>query len=164
MSKRKRQFLETERLYLYPISNDEMRCLIDKEDDIEMKQAYTEMLEGCLLEPDCRIWHAVWNMELKNAPGTIVGDFSFKGLGKDGIVEIGYGLKEKYRHQGYMTEAVKAITEWALSQEGVCAVEAETDSENVASQKVLKRAGYVKNGIIGKEGPRFVYKGKNDRW
>ena len=40
--------VETERLYLYPISNDEMRCLIEKETDIEMKQAYTEMLEGCL--------------------------------------------------------------------------------------------------------------------
>lgn len=93
--------LETERLYLYPISDDEMRSLINTEDDLEMKQAYTEMLEGCLLEPDRRIWYAVWNMELKNDPGTIVGDFSFKGL-KDGIVEIGYGLKEKYRHQGYI--------------------------------------------------------------
>ena len=151
--------VETERLYLYPISNDEMSCLIDKENDIEMKQAYTEMLEGCLLEPDGRIWHAAWYMELKNASGTIVGDFCFKGIEIDGTVEIGYGLKEQYRHHGYMSETVKAITEWALSQEGVCSVEAETDPENVASQNVLMRAGYVKNGIIGKEGPRFVYKG-----
>ena len=40
--------METERLYLYPISNDEMSCLIEKEADAEMKQAYTEMLEGAL--------------------------------------------------------------------------------------------------------------------
>ena len=66
-------------------------------------------------------------MELKNAPGTIVGDFCFKGLGKNGVVEIGYGLREEFRHQGYMVETVKVITEWALSMEGVCAVEAETD-------------------------------------
>lgn len=33
--------VETERLYLYPISNDEKRCLIDKETDTEMKQEYT---------------------------------------------------------------------------------------------------------------------------
>ena len=58
--------VETERLYLYPISNDEMHSLIEKEADAEMKQAYTEMLEGCLTEPDNRIWYAVWNMELKN--------------------------------------------------------------------------------------------------
>ena len=38
------------------------------------------------MEPDNRIWYAVWNMELKNVPGTIVGDFCFKGLGKDGAV------------------------------------------------------------------------------
>lgn len=99
--------VETERLYLYPISNDEMYSLIAKEADAEMKQAYTEMLERCLMEPDNRIWYAVWNMELKNAPGTIVGDFCFKGLGKNGVVEIGYGLREEFRHQGYMVETVK---------------------------------------------------------
>ena len=60
--------VETERLYLYPISNDEMHSLIEKEADAEMKRAYTEMLEGCLMEPDNRIWYAVWNMELKNVP------------------------------------------------------------------------------------------------
>ena len=43
--------------------------------------------------------------------------FCFKGFGDDGVIEIGYGLKEEYRHHGYMTEAVKVITEWALSQE-----------------------------------------------
>lgn len=154
--------METERLYLYPISNDEMSCLIEKEADAEMKQAYTEMLDGCLMEPDNRIWYAVWNMELKNALGTIVGDFCFKGLGKEGVVEIGYGLREEFRHHGYMVETVKVITEWALSMEGVCAVEAETDLKNVASQNVLMKAGFVKNGVIGEEGPRFVYRGKEN--
>ena len=154
--------VETERMYLYPLSDEEMRLVIEKESDPEMKQAYTEMLEGSLSNPDNRIWYAVWNMELKNAPGTIVGDFCFKGLGKDGIVEIGYGLREEFRHQGYMVETVKVITEWALSMEGVCAVEAETDLKNVASQNVLMKAGFVKNGVIGEEGPRFVYGGKGN--
>lgn len=36
-------------------------------------------------------------------------------------------LKEEFRHHGYMTEAVKVISEWALSQENVKLVEAETD-------------------------------------
>lgn len=99
-------------------------------------------------------------MELKDAPGTVVGDFSFKGLGKDGIVEIGYGLKKPYRHHGYMSETVKVITEWALSQDNVRIVEADTDVNNIASQKVLMRAGFIKNGKIGEEGPRFVYGGK----
>lgn len=76
------------------------------------------------MEPDNRIWYAVWNMELKNDPGTIVGDFCFKRIGKDGVVEIGYGLKEPYRYHGYMSETVKAITEWVLLQDNVRIVEA----------------------------------------
>ena len=91
----------------------------------------------------------VCHLELKDDPETIAGDFCFKGLGDDGVVEIGYGLKEKYRYHGYMTEAVKAITEWALSQESVKQVEAETDAENTASQKVLFRSGFVSNGKMG---------------
>ncbi|MFQ9389966.1 MAG: GNAT family N-acetyltransferase [Coprococcus sp.] len=148
--------VETERMYLYPLSNEEMRLVIEKESDLEMKQAYTEMLEGSLSNPDKRIWYAIWNMELKNDLETIVGDFCFKGLGDDGVVEIGYGLKEEYRHYGYMTEALKAITEWALSQESVKQVEAETDAENIASQKVLLQSGFISNGKMGEEGPRFV--------
>lgn len=79
------------------------------------------------------------------------------------MIEIGYGLKEEYRHHGYMTEAVKAITEWALSQESVKQVEAETDAENIASQKVLSRSGFVSNGKVGEEEPRFVYSQKRYR-
>ena len=67
--------VETERMYLYPLSDEEMRLVIEKESDPEMKQAYTEMLEGCLSNPDKRIWYAIWNMELKNDPETIAGDF-----------------------------------------------------------------------------------------
>lgn len=152
--------VETERMYLYPLSDEEMRLVIESEFDPEMKQAYTEMLEGCLSNPDKRIWYAIWNMELKNNPETIAGDFCFKGLGDDGVIEIGYGLKEKYRHHGYMTEAVKAITGWALSQESVKQVEAETDAENIDSQKVLFQSGFVSNGKVGEEGPRFVYEGR----
>lgn len=96
--------VETERMYLYPLSDEEMRLVIEKESDPEMKQAYTEMLEGSLSNPDKRIWYAIWNMELKDDPEIIAGDFCFKGIGDDGVIEIGYGLKEEYRHHGYMTE------------------------------------------------------------
>ena len=152
--------VETERMYLYSLSNEEMRLVIEKESDLEMKQAYAEMLEGSLSNPDKRIWYAIWNMELKDESGIIVGDFCFKGLSDDGVIEIGYGLKEEYRHHGYMTEAVKVITEWALSQESVKQVEAETDAGNIDSQKVLFQSGFVSNGKVGEEGPRFVYEGR----
>lgn len=148
--------IETERLYLYPVSNGEMEKLIAEETNAELQRAYQEMLQGCINEPDKRLWYAVWYMELKDKPGTIVGDFSFKGITADGMVELGYGLREGFCGQGYMTETVKAVTAWALAQDGVTRVEAETDSDNVASQKVLDKAGFRPTGEVGEEGPRYV--------
>ena len=148
--------VETERLYLSPISDSEIVQLMETEADAEMKQAYSEMLDGCRRHPRQRIWYTVWLMELKSQPGTIVGDFCFKGRNPDGMVELGYGLREGFCGRGYMTEAVRAIAGWALSQPGVTRVEAETESQNLASQKVLAASGFVPLGICGAEGPRFV--------
>ena len=150
--------IETERLLLYPISDKEMVQLVENEQDADLKQAYSEMLQGCVSEPEKRIWHAVWFMELKSQPGTVVGDLSFKGLAADGMVELGYGLWDGYCGHGYMTEAVKAISAWAVAQEGVTRVEAETAPENMASQRVLMNAGFIPTGENGEEGPRFIYK------
>lgn len=87
---------------------------------------------------------------------TRVGDLCFKGLDSKGVVEIGYGILEEYQGQGYATEAVKAVTEWALQKNNVTAIEAETDVDNIISQKVLAKCGFIANGVIGEEGPRFV--------
>ena len=59
---------------------------------------------------------------------------------------------------GYMTEAVIAMTRWASEQVDVKYVEAETELDNRASQRVLEKAGFVLNGNIGVEGPRYVLK------
>ena len=40
--------------------------------------------------------------------------------------------------EAIMTEAVEALARWAASQPTVTRVEAETDPENIASQKVLQ--------------------------
>ena len=61
--------VETERMYLYPLSDEEMRLIIEKESDPEMKQAYTEMLEGSFSNPDKRIWYATaiyWQLSKKS--------------------------------------------------------------------------------------------------
>ena len=45
-----------------------------------------------------------------------------------------------------------------MNQAGVLRVEAETEPYNKASQRVLAKCGFVPNGIIGEEGPRYVKK------
>ncbi len=149
--------ITTDRLLLYPIVDDAMRRLIEEEPSPELRQAYGEMLRGCLDDPDNRIWYAVWYLELKDRPGTVVGDLSFKGLAPDGAVEIGYGPREGFCGSGYVTDAVTAVCAWALTQTGVTRVEAETEPENAASQRVLARAGFVPTGTTGEEGPRFIF-------
>lgn len=148
--------LETPRLHLTPIGDEEMARLVENERDEALRLAYAEMLENCRREPENRIWHAVWEMKLKAAPETVVGDFSFKGLGADGTTEIGYGLREGFCGHGYMTEALRAVCAWAFTQNAVTRIEAETEPGNAASQKVLAACGFFPTGTFGKEGPRFA--------
>ena len=150
--------LESVRLRIYPIGIEDMEKLIEQERNTDLKQAYSEMLQGCIREPEHRIWYALWVIERKDTPGIVIGDLCFKGLGADGMVEIGYGLREGSCGKGYMTEAVKTLVAWAVSQPCVSRVEAETDPDNQASQRVLSACGFVPTGTIGEEGPRFVYR------
>ena len=146
--------IKTERMTIRILSDDEMRKLIEKQTDEEMKKAYGEMLQGCLDHPEQRAWYAVWVME--DFEGNTIGDLCFKGLDEKGCAEIGYGLAPEYWGKGYATEAVRALIRWAASQNGVRCIEAETDPDNIASQRVLEKCGFVPTGALGEEGPRFA--------
>lgn len=146
--------IETKRLKLYAASYQQMTAFIAAQSDDVLKAAYTEMLDGCLSHPDMLEWYAIWMIELKD--GTHIGELCFKGLSEEGIAEIGYGIAKDYRGCGYATEAVSAITEWALAQPCVMCITAETETSNIASQKVLIKAGFIPTGEIGEEGPLFA--------
>ena len=145
--------LETERLRIRTASQKEMTELIEKETDAVLKTAYKEMLQGSMEHPEQWEWYAIWMIESKD--GKHLGDLSFKGLGPDSAVEIGYGISEEFRDRGFATEAVDAAAKWALRQPGIKCVEAETDPDNRASQRVLEKCGFLPEGVIGEEGPRF---------
>ena len=145
--------IETRRLKIYPAAREQMEAFAAAETDAELRKAYTEMLEGCLKHPDQWEWYAMWMIELRD--GTHIGDLCFKGLGADGAVEIGYGILEEYRGKGYAAEAVEAAVNWAMKQPAVARVEAETEPDNRASQRVLEKCGFLPSGTMGEEGPRF---------
>ena len=153
----KQPHLKTERLELEPISDEEIEQLIRREDSDEMKKAYGEMLDGCRKAPAQRIWYAPWKMSLRGDT-KYIGDLCFKGPAQNGAVEIGYGILPEYEGKGYTTEAAKAMLAWAFQQTGVRFVEAETEPDNRASQRILEKCGFVPNGR-GEEGPRFVVTG-----
>ena len=146
--------IETKRLRIYPATQNQMEVFIAAQTNDALKTAYSEMLEGCLKNPDKWEWYAIWMIELKN--GTHIGELCFKGLDENGVAEIGYGILEEHQCQGYATEAVNAVLAWAFQNPKVTAVEAETDAENMASKRVLEKCGFIANGKIGEEGPYFT--------
>jgi RimJ/RimL family protein N-acetyltransferase len=145
--------IETKNLKIYAASQDEMEKFIESQTNDILKTAYTEMLNGCIENPEQWEWYAIWMIELKD--GTHIGEMCFKGIDSDGIVEIGYGITEQYQEHGYATEAVKAISNWAFQEPKISSIEAEIDSKNIASKKVLEKCGFVFTGKNGKEGPRY---------
>ena len=148
--------IKTNRLKIYAASKEQMETFIASQSVDALKEAYSEMLDGCLSHLDQWEWYAIWMIELKD--GTHVGELCFKGITSEGSAEIGYGISEEYQRHGYATEAVSALVDWALKQPGIVCVTAETEETNVASQRVLCKAGFTPAGEIGEEGPRYEIK------
>lgn len=148
--------IKTNRLKIYVASEEQMKKFIDDQMNDVMKVAYTEMLNKSLAHKEEWEWYAMWMIELKD--GSHVGELCFKGISKDGIVEIGYGIAGEYQGKGYATEAVKAVVDWALKQAAVLCIKAETEESNIASQKVLKKVGFMSTSENGNEGPIFINK------
>ncbi len=146
--------IETNRLKIYAASKEQMESFIELQTVEMLKEAYAEMLDGCLTHPEQWEWYAVWMMELKD--GTRIGELCFKGLPADGSAEIGYGIADEYQGKGYATEAVSALVKWAFRQPNVIYITAATEESNLASQRVLEKAGFRPTGKIGEEGPLFV--------
>lgn len=145
--------LKTKRMLLRPMSMERLEQKIQEDRDPEMRKAYREMRDLCLKNPEAYLWAIPWEMILKSNH-TPIGDLCFKGTPKKGTVELGYGLEKEYEGQGLMSEAVGAMLDWAFGQENVYAVEAETDPDNLASQRILGKYKFVPCGQ-GEEGPRF---------
>ena len=81
----------------------------------------------------------VWTATLRD-DGTFVGWFSLRSCG-DGAAELGYRLRRVLWGQGYATEGAQALVAAGLGHLGYERVRAETMAVNLASRRVLERAG-----------------------
>jgi len=62
--------------------------------------------------------------------------------------EIGYWLGRGYWNRGIMTAAVRALTRYGFEQFSLTRVYAVPFATNVASHRVLEKAGYVREGLL----------------
>jgi RimJ/RimL family protein N-acetyltransferase len=65
--------------------------------------------------------------------------------------EVGYGMGRAYWGKGYMTEALRALITWALAQPRIYRVWAICDVDNLASARVLEKAGMQREGLLRRE-------------
>jgi ribosomal-protein-alanine N-acetyltransferase len=62
--------------------------------------------------------------------------------------EIGYMSLPEYHGKGFITEAIKAVVEYGFEQMNLHSVEAIIDPENIASERVLQKNGFIKEAHI----------------
>jgi RimJ/RimL family protein N-acetyltransferase len=83
------------------------------------------------------------------ASGAAVGLVS--GWLDGGALELGFVLARPSWGQGLMTEAVRAVRDWAFAAGAVRRVWATCDTENPASARVLEKAGLAPRGRFERE-------------
>ncbi|SFJ86162.1 ribosomal-protein-alanine N-acetyltransferase [Paenibacillus sp. UNC496MF] len=96
-------------------------------------------------DPDELGW-GVW-LVVDRAANEVVGDIGFKGKPAEArTVEAGFGFLPAARNQGFATESVRALMEWAFATGRVDAVTAECLVDNQASARVLEKLGMTRTG------------------
>jgi RimJ/RimL family protein N-acetyltransferase len=61
---------------------------------------------------------------------------------------LGYCLGEAAWGHGYATEAARALLQWAFDTLDLNRVQAETDTRNAASARVLEKLGFTREGTL----------------
>jgi RimJ/RimL family protein N-acetyltransferase len=77
-----------------------------------------------------------------------------------GSVEIGYAIEDARQGAGLATEAVTAMSGWALVELGLPEVLGIVGTDNAPSRRVLEKAGFlpIGEGLDGRAKPIVVYR------
>jgi ribosomal-protein-alanine N-acetyltransferase len=94
-----------------------------------------------------------WGIERKS-DGVLMGMIDAVGF-RNGVPAIGYCLGRAFWNNGYMTEALKAVIS-ELFTEGYDAVFIEAVVENIGSNRVIEKAGFIFTGTR----PAEIFPGK----
>lgn len=155
--------LDTERLTLIPVTATIRRALLRGESGLSGVAGRPTsdwpipdllgLLAHHLGQPDEDADGSGWEpwLLIHRQDVVVVGDAGFHAPPDGrGEVEIGYSVARGYRGRGLATEAVLALVRWALDR-GARAVVARSDAGNLASARVLTKAGFCQTGQVGDE-------------
>jgi RimJ/RimL family protein N-acetyltransferase len=80
--------------------------------------------------------------------GTKIGVIGVFPVGD--LWEIGFTLIPSERGKGYCTEAVTIVVDYLFLSRDLVRLQATTDLRNVASQRLLEKVGFNKEGVVRK--------------
>ncbi len=78
----------------------------------------------------------------RRADRRVIGDIGFDHEIEPGVVTGGYGFASSAWGHGYAKEAVRALVEFTLDLPGIRRIVADTEPTNLASMRVLEKAGF----------------------
>lgn len=89
-----------------------------------------------------------WGIVLKNDPKIIgiIGHYRIKP--ENFRAEIGYMLLPEFNGKGIISEAVKEVVNYGFNVMKLHSIEAIIDPENLGSEKVLQKSGFVKEAHL----------------
>ncbi|MCB2299540.1 GNAT family N-acetyltransferase [Clostridium tagluense] len=151
--------LETERLKLLPLQSHHLALSVEDYGEMqsdlglrvtniildeEMQYAMKVRLRKVLEDVENYLWLTNWAIVHKEE-NQIIGFIILKGYPNEiGEVIVRYVIEEKYRRNGYATEALKGLTEWIFENPKALCVIADTEKTNIPSHKVLENVGAIK--------------------
>jgi RimJ/RimL family protein N-acetyltransferase len=85
--------------------------------------------------------------------------------------EIGYALVPSERRKGYCTEAAQLMVDYLFLSKDIARIQATTHTKNVASQKVLEKVGFKREGTLrklalirGEKTDMFIFSILREEW
>jgi ribosomal-protein-alanine N-acetyltransferase len=90
--------------------------------------------------------------------GAVVGRFNLYDL-KDGAANVGYRVAAEVAGRGVATQGLRDLCRRALDEYGLDRLDAAASRANVASQRVLEKAGFAVEGecvVGGQPGVKFA--------
>lgn len=88
-----------------------------------------------------------WGIRLKG-DDRIIGTAGFNNYQEKHRTNIGYDLHIDHWNKGYITEALSEILNYGFNILQVNRVEAEVMTGNIASEKVLEKLGFTREGVL----------------
>ena len=156
--------LETPRLRLRPLTIEEATALHEGEvvDGLRYGDGYPmpDTRDGVGLFLKHGVVDYGFHLILRREDDRVIGEIGFVGPPEYGVVTIGYAIVPEARRHGFATEAIVALTEWAIAKPEVDVVRAQTLPDNEPSIRALLRTGFSEEEPLPKI-RRFAYRGDN---